>query len=458
MGNAQSISQVADIVENVGPCVVVVSATSGTTDQLIKLAKTAYEGGDWESIFEELVDKHEKIVEELCSGAHGAQQFDNLKKVVQGISMIMELSDSALDRVLTFGERISSTILAALLRKRGLKSEAIDAYNLVFTDNNFGEGNVDFDKTDSAVVDKLGALLGDGIIPIVTGFVAQAENGHYITLGRGGSDYTGAILASALNAKELQIWTDVDGIYNADPRLVPDAHVLPQLSFQEAGELAYFGAKVLHPKTIKPAIEKNIPVRILNTFNPEATGTLITNEEENSLKSATYRKGISIINVCSAGMLEARGFLAKLFEVFARNEIAVDVVSTSEVSVSLTVDNGSAAKVVPELEKFASVEVQTGMAIVCLVGGGIRSSTDVLGRLFSSLADHNVSMVSQGASKRNITFLVEENQAQDVVKKVFDTFFRDQNESPIDKPGDASINRPHGQTGRRIANSLTPKL
>ncbi len=448
MGGSQSIAQVADIVSNARPCAVVVSATSGTTDRLIELAETALSGGDWKSIFEELTQNHEKITKELDLNELDLRPlFDNLRKVVQGVGLILELSDSARDRVLTFGERISSSILAALLQKRGIKSEAVDAYNLVFADNNFGEGNVDFEKTNNAIREKLEPMIKEGVTPIVTGFVAQAENGHYITLGRGGSDYTGAILASALNARELQVWTDVDGIYNADPRLVPEAHVLPQLSFSEAGELAYFGAKVLHPKTIKPAIENNIPVRILNTFNPEATGTLITNDEEDSLKSATYRKGVSIISVCSAGMLEAKGFLARLFEVFARHEIAVDVVSTSEVSVSLTVDNGSASAVVSDLEEFATVEVQSGMAIVCLVGGGIRSNTGVLGRLFSSLSDHNVSMVSQGASKRNITFLVAEKAAQDVVKKVFNTFFRERSTGQSPRP-----------SGRKIADSLTPKL
>ncbi len=264
----------------------------------------------------------------------------------------------------------------------------------------------------------------EGAIPVITGFVAQAENGHYITLGRGGSDYTGAIVGAGLMASEVQIWTDVDGILNTDPRLVPEAKVLTQVSFQEAGELAYFGAKVLHPKTIKPAIEKNIPVRILNTFNVSAPGTLITNEEEESLKAVTYKKNISIINICSAGMLEARGFLAKIFEVFAKHKVSVDVVSTSEVSVSLTVDNNFADIVVEELSAFASVNVYKGMAIVCLVGGGIITNSGVLSELFGAVSEHNVMMVSQGASKRNITFLVKEEEAQEVVKKVFNKFFK----------------------------------
>lgn len=438
MGTAESISRVADIVMAVsGPCCAVVSATSGTTDRLIEFANTALSGGDWENIFREIVERHEGILDELGlrgpgpgtemprqKGLNLQPYFENLYKVASGISLIRDLSLSARDRVMTFGERISCQILAALLDSRGVKSEPVDAYEIVFTDNNFGEGNVDFARTNEAVAKRLTPLLGSGVIPIVTGFVGRSENGHYITLGRGGSDYTGAILAAALNADELQIWTDVDGILNADPRLMPEAKVLARLSFAEAGELAYFGAKVLHPKTIKPAIEKNIPVKILNTFNPSAPGTLITIDEEESIKSVTYKKGISIINVCSAGMLEARGFLAKLFEVFARHQVSVDVVSTSEVSVSLTVDSNIPDVVIRELSEFARVEVYKNMAIVCLVGEGIKTKSGILGRLFSAISEHNVNMVSQGASKRNITFLVNEAEAADVVKKIFNTFFK----------------------------------
>lgn len=412
---------------------VVVSATSGTTDKLIALGEAAQKGDSWEEILEGLIQKHEKIVEELGVGGQGfpLQPFwDDIRKLAQGISLMGEMSLGAKDKLMSFGERISSQILAAVLIKRGVKAVAMDAHELVFTDDNFGEGNVDFEKTDKVIVEKVGGLLEDRVVPVITGFIGQAApcggqvTGHYITLGRGGSDYSGAIVAGALEASELQIWTDVDGIFNIDPRLVGTARVLARVSFNEAGELAYFGAKVLHPKTIKPAIEKNIPVKILNTFNPTAIGTLITNEEEESLKSVTYKKGISIVNICSAGMLEARGFMAKLFEVFARYGVEIDVVSTSEVSVSVTVDNGEAEKVVSDLSEFAKVNVVGGLAIVCLVGAGIAGDSRILGELFTAVSEHEVMMVSQGASKRNITFLVREAEAQEVVKKVFNRFFK----------------------------------
>ncbi len=424
MGTAQAITQVADIMKaSKMPAVAVVSATSGTTDTLIKLGRTALAGEAWEEILEQVIAKHQTILKELDLTLSLNEYFEEITNLLKGIHLIRELSPSTMDRLMGFGERISSQILAALFIKQGKKAQAVDAYTIIFTDNNFNEGNVNFEKTDQVIKATITPLLEQGIIPVVTGFVAQAENGHYITLGRGGSDYTGAIVAAALDAKELEIWTDVDGIYQADPRFIPAAHLLEKLSFNEASELAYFGAKVLHPKTIKPAINKNIPVKILNTFNTAAKGTLITNEENEELKSVTSKKGISVINICSSGMIDAHGFLAKIFEVFARQQVVVDVVATSEVSVSLTVDKGEEKKVMSELSKFSAVTVQEGLAIVCLVGNGIRTNPKILGQLFSQLTEHNIYMVSEGASKRNITFLVNESESQTVVTKIFNTFF-----------------------------------
>lgn len=425
MGTDQAMLAVAGIIRNVkGVKVAVVSATSGTTDMLIRLGKEAVSGADFEAIFAELVQKHEKIVTNLHINLDMSAFWEEMRKILQGISMLGELSPNVLDRLQSFGERISATILADYLKANGIEALMVDAFDLVKTDNNFGAGNVDFDVTYKKICEALLPLIEKGIVPVVTGFIGQAENGQYITLGRGGSDYSGAIVAGALAAGELQIWTDVDGILNADPRLVPEAKVLPQVSFNEAGELAYFGAKVLHPKTIKPAIEKNIPVRILNTFNVAAPGTLITNEEIESIKSVTYKKNISVINICSLGMLNAHGFLAKIFDAFARHKVVADVVSTSEVSVSVTVDAAVSQPLVAELSSFATVTLYENMAIICLVGEGIRAKSGILGQLFSAVHEHNVSMVSQGASKRNITFLVNGEEAPGVVVKVFNVFFK----------------------------------
>ncbi|MBT4917448.1 aspartate kinase [Candidatus Peregrinibacteria bacterium] len=426
MGSADSISKVADIVKGLGAgarCAVVVSATSGTTDELLRLGSLALENGGWERALKELIEKHDVILGELGIELDLSAFWRNTRNLLDGISLMGELSESASDRLVTGGERVSASILSALLRERGIESEMMDAHEFVFTDAGFGDARVDFSQTDEAVRRDVGALLEEGMIPVITGFTGQAPDGRYTTLGRGGSDYTAAIVGSALNASEVQIWTDVDGIFNTDPRLVESASVLDQLSFNEAGELAYFGAKVLHPKTIRPAVEKNIPVRILNTFNPSAEGTLITNKEEDSLKSVTAKKGIRIVNICSAGMLDAHGFLEKIFKVFADNNVVVDVVSTSEVSVSVTIDHDLPEEAHARLSEFATVKVYDDLAIVCLVGSGIRSNKGVLGDLFSSVSDHAISMVSVGASKRNVTFLVKEDEASEVVTKVFNQFF-----------------------------------
>jgi aspartate kinase len=426
MGTAESIGLVAGILIGIPEKkVAIVSATSGTTDQLINLGKLALNGEDWASNYDQLVKKHQDILEELnlSSECNLHNYYQELEKLLQGIEMLREISASAHDRLVGLGERMSSQILAALLRKRGQNSEAFDAFDLIFTDNNYGAGNVDFEKTNKAIAAILAPKIKEGVLPIITGFVAQSQEGKPIVLGRGGSDYTGAIIGSCLGAQEIQIWTDVDGILNADPRLIETATVLEQLSYSEAGELAYFGAKVLHPKTIRPAIKKGIPVKILNTFNPLAVGTRIDSEEVNSLKSVTFRRGVSVVNVCSARMLDAQGFLVKIFEVFASFGLSVDVVSTSEVSVSTTIDGEVPEGLVAELERFAEVEVVSEMAIVCLVGEGIKGDTKVLGRLFSTLSDFDVEMVSQGASKRNITFVVNEKDAGEVTQKVFGEFF-----------------------------------
>jgi len=424
MGTPQAILQVANIMKSIkGNKIAVVSATSGTTDALLELSKLALEKKPWEEKFQALIDKHENIIKELDIDLGLKTFWKNIGNILEGVSLIQELSLSAKDRLISTGERMSSKILAALLNKQGTSALAMNSSKFIFTDNNFGEGNVDFKKTNETIFEKVTSVLKENTIPVITGFIGQSEDGRYITLGRGGSDYTGAIIGAALNADEVQIWTDVDGILNTDPRLCKEAKVLDSLSFNEAGELAYFGAKVIHPKTIKPAIEKNIPVKILNTFNTSAKGTIITNEETESLKAVTFKKNINIINICSVGMFNSHGFLAKIFDIFARYKVVVDVISTSEVSVSLTIDKEINEDLIKELSTFSTVTTFKDMAIVCLVGSGIRSNTSVIGELFTSIKNYDVNMISLGASKRNITFLVKNEVAPEVVTKIFNTFF-----------------------------------
>jgi aspartate kinase len=432
MGSAVAMRLASDIVR---ACrderIVVVSAVSGTTDALIALGKKAESGGDWETSMRAIRAKHENIVREL--GLMDSPQFDQdllilwkeMESISGGVARFGELSPSVNDRLLSLGERLSGTIFAQCLTQHGTNAAMVDAVGLVATDREFGAANVDFELTRARTPAVLGPLLVDAVVPVVTGFIGQShEPRRYTTLGRGGSDYSGAIIAAVMRADELQIWTDVDGMFTADPRFIPAAKVVPELSYAEAGELAYFGAKVLHPKTILPAIEKGIPVRVLNTFNASAPGTLITAGKRPSLKSVTWKKGISVVNISSLGMFGAYGFLAKAFEVFGRHQVVVDVLASSEVSVSVTVDGELPRALLRDLEAFSTVEVEPEkQAIVCLVGEGIHSDTNVLWKLFHAVRATPVRMVSQGASRRNITFVVAETEAQSVVERVFQTFF-----------------------------------
>jgi aspartate kinase len=271
-------------------------------------------------------------------------------------------------------------------------------------------------------------VLNAGRIPVFQGFIGRSQNGVTTTIGRGGSDYTAAIVGAALDAEEIQIWTDVDGIMTTDPRMVETARKIRTISFQEAAELSYFGAKVLHPSTIIPAVRKNIPVRVLNSGRPELQGTIITEKAtpcDNPVKAISFRGGATIVNVVSTRMLMAYGFLEKIFEIFSRHKVPVDVVSTSEVSVSLTVDDASDLNaIVEELKKIGDVSVQSGRAIVCCVGDNLNKVQGAPLTALGALRDVKIHMISQGASVSNITFVIDENQLKDAVRGLHDAFFQ----------------------------------
>ena len=259
------------------------------------------------------------------------------------------------------------------------------------------------------------------------GFIAANRGGETTTLGRGGSDYSAALIAAALHASELQIWTDVTGVMTCDPRICSEARTIPVLSYEEAAELAYFGAKVLHPKTIKPAVDHSIPVRVCNTFEPNETGTMIlaaSNETRNKIKSIAHKNNITILRITSARMLGSYGFMSALFQVFERYRTVIDVVSTSEVSVALTLDNpASIEQIVTELTRLGEVEVEPGYAVICVVGEGLRASTGLASTVFSTIQDVNVSLISHGASSVNLTFVVKEEYVANVIKRLHDELF-----------------------------------
>jgi aspartate kinase len=340
------------------------------------------------------------------------------------------------DAVASHGERLSAAMFAAVLTENKVSSTDVDTRLCIITDDNYGSAAPLIDETFRRTQAQLQPLLESSCIPVLGGFIGSTLGGETTTLGRGGSDYTAAIIGAALASEEIQIWTDVPGVLTADPRVAPKAHTVPKLSFEEAAELAYFGAKVLHPKTLQPAIERNIPVRICNSRAQESGSTLVVAETEKSpqtVKAIAHKTGVTTVQVTSARMLGAYGFLRALFEVFDQHRTAVDVVTTSEVSVSLSLDDTSALPaIVEELEKLGTVTVEEKRAILCIVGEGLRSTPGIAARIFSTISDINVSLISQGASRINLTFAVEEARAREAVVRLHREFF--ENDSQEQEP------------------------
>jgi aspartate kinase len=331
------------------------------------------------------------------------------------------------DAIVSYGEQLSSRLLAEVLKAKGLVARQVDSRRLIVTDDEYGAAQPIWDETEKLVRLELEPLIGAGEVPVMGGFIAASKGGETTTLGRGGSDYSAALLAAALHAKELQIWTDVTGVMTCDPRICGEARTIPVLSYEEAAELAYFGAKVLHPKTIKPAVDYKIPVRVCNTFEPEAVGTMVlaeSGEAPNTIKSIAHKKNITILRITSARMLGSYGFMSAVFQVFDRHRTVIDVISTSEVSVALTLDNAdSLDQVVAELQRLGEVEVERGYAVICVVGEGLRASTGLASKMFSTIEDVNIALVSHGASSVNLTFVVKEADAAYVIKKLHQEFF-----------------------------------
>jgi aspartate kinase len=339
------------------------------------------------------------------------------------------------DAIASFGERLSAALLAAILRRKGVAAREVDARSCIFTDQNHGCATPLAKETFQRTRAELHPLVEESEIPVLGGFIGSTVGGETTTLGRGGSDYTAALLGAALSAREIQIWTDVSGVLTADPRIVQNARTIPRLSYAEAAELAYFGAKVLHPKTIQPAVEGNIPVRICSSRAPESPGTLVGAETATSpqtVKAIAHKTGITTLQITSARMLGAYGFLRALFDVFDRHCTAVDVVTTSEVSVSLSLDDTSSlSSIVAELEQLGEVNVEKRRAIICVVGEGLRSTPGIAARIFSAISDINISLISQGASRINLTFAIEAERVVEAVRRLHEAFF---NETKIQSP------------------------
>jgi aspartate kinase len=404
---------------------VVVSALGGATNGLLEAGSFAARGelGKAMTIADRLEYRH---VELLPSAA---DHFIRLRELLKALAAIREFSPRTQDLVASYGEVLSSLIFVDRMKRLGFDSVHVDARECVVTDERFGKASPLMDVTASRLEEAALPHLNAGRVVVMAGYIGSTLSGITTTLGRGGSDYSAAIAGAALKADEIQIWTDVDGMMTADPRIVSGAWKVKEISFDEASELAYFGAKVLHPLTVLPAVEKNIPVYILNSRNPAGTGTRITREARpcrNLIKSIAAKRGITIVTVSSSRMLMAHGFLRALFEVFDRHHTSVDMVATSEVSVSLTLDNVSSLNViVEELKQLGDVQVSPKTALICLVGNKLKYTPGVARRAFGSIADINILMVSHGASNINLSFLVDEKDANATVQNLHADFFRE---------------------------------
>ena len=425
VADATAFENVARIVstERAAFPVVVVSAMSGVTDAL--LAATSDSLGP-------IFNRHLTTAAQLLQASESERFAEFVKHAEAEVRELLHSQNSSnhksvQDAVVSFGEILSSTLMAAVLNQRGVKAQQVDARRCIITDEEHTCAVPLLEETFARTRNELRPLVESGVVPVLGGFIGATLQGVTTTLGRGGSDYTAALIGAALNVDEIQIWTDVTGVLTADPRVVPNAQTIARLSYSEAAELAYFGAKVLHPKTIQPAIENSILVRICNSHRSHESGTLVGPQSEASrrtIKAIAHKTGVTIVQITSARMLGAYGFLRALFEVFERHRTVVDVVATSEVSVSLSLDEANALpEIVKALQQLGTVEIEKGRAIICVVGEGLRVTPGIAGRVFSTISDINVSLISQGASSINFTFVIGEEHVHEAVIRLHEEFF-----------------------------------
>jgi aspartate kinase len=434
--SASAIERVAGIVGAYAARrpLVVVSAMGKTTNKLLAAAEQAA-AGDLDAalgaaaVLQEFHSREASLLlrsEDRPAWDHfQAAQFAELRQTLGSIADDGELSPPLWDEICSYGERLSSFVVTLAFRALGLDAEHADARQYLVTDSRHTQAQPLYGPTYERF-----ATLAPSVerrIVVMGGFIGSSPDGVTTTLGRGGSDFSASIAGAGIGAEEIQIWTDVDGMLTCDPRILPGGHLIRRISFSEAAELAYFGAKILHPATVFPAIEKNIPVRVLNSRRPSSPGTLVAPgavSSANPVKSIACKKGITVVNIQSMRMLMAHGFLRRIFEVFDRYRTAVDMVSTSEVSVSLTIDHDERLpEIIEELDRIAQVDARPSQAIVCLVGDAIRETPGVLARVFGAVSGVNVRMVSQGASLRNISFVVDEPDLERAVAALHAEFF-----------------------------------
>jgi aspartate kinase len=432
--------------------VVVVSAMAKVTDQLLAAAAAAGKGDKMGAlaISARLRNRHiDTAAELLDNGRFTALQpvigneFDSLDDLLRGIAAVGELTPRTTDNVVSYGERLSSRMVAAAFDQRGLNGIHHDARESIITDSVFGKAKPLTDKIEEKLVANVLPLIDAGKTPVMGGFIASNEQGITTTLGRGGSDYTGALIGGGLHAGAIEIWTDVNGIMTTDPRITSDALRVKTISFEEAAELAYFGAKVLHPATILPAVQKNIPVWVLNSRNAANEGTKIIAAAppcKSPFKCIAAKRKLTIIDIVSSGMLMSHGYMKAVFDIFDRHKVVVDMVSTSEVSISLTVDSTIGLDaVIEDLSAIADVKLDPNKALICLVGEDIRGHAGISGQVFTAVSHINVRMISQGASEINMSFMIEESDVEEAVRSLHKKFFANPDPSVFDVEARAAV-------------------
>lgn len=452
VGSAERVAQAAELVLRSAreghQIVAVTSAMSGVTNQLIDAAQKSARG-DWQpGVRQQLYARHMEVADRLIhenpamrDAAMRAveQRLDQFEKLCFGLSMVHELTPRLMDIISGMGERLCAPLLAGAISARGVESIPVEATELIVTTDQFGAAEPLMEKTREKTQARLRPLLGRGVIPVVTGFIGATEDGLVTTLGRGGSDYSASIIGAAVEADEIWIWTDVDGVMTANPNEVPEARTMREISYSEASELAYYGAKVLHHKTILPAFKQRIPVRILNSFNPDNRGTRVTvdgHPSSRGVKAVTSIRNVSLITISGKGMQGIPGIAAKTFDVVAAERANILMISqaSSENNLCFVVNASESARVVKALQKALELDLIQGniedisnndeIAIVAAVGDRMRGAPGIAGKVFAAMGESSVNVIaiSQGSSERNISFIVEQKDAAEAVRAIHRAF------------------------------------
>lgn len=431
MADATAMKRSAHIVvQDPNKRLIVVSATSGTTNLLTNLCESL-PGADKHAIVDQIDDKHRDICSELKEPERTQTKVDEIINELRKFCDLDIIGPQHVDEILTCGERLSSILFAAFLDEMESGTQWFDARDVITTDGSHGNAEPDIEAIEKKATEKLAPRIASHKV-VTQGFIGATAEGVTTTLGRGGSDYSASLFAEALNADVLEIWTDVTAIYTTDPRIEPDAEPITELSFDEAAELSVFGAKVLHPATLKPAIRKSIKVYVGSSFHPDQPGTWIVKNAKNQpvIRAISLRRNQTLLTVHSLDMLHRYGFLAKLFEVLSKYKISVDLVTTSEVSVSMTLDTDVQSSerhkisgdVLKELETFCDVELEDNLALVALVGNNLHATAGLSGPVFGALEDVNIRLICHGASSHNLCFLVDSEHAEHTIRKIHNTF------------------------------------